>query len=146
MTGRLARVPPPSHPPATARTWCATTGAAALAAIVLLALHTNRLIIAAGVLAAAAAGTALFTAWLRSRRANSADITVISAVTLILAVPLLVLLDIIKAHQPTRSRAGASPHRPPAPARAAARSTTAYGWQLRHAACGPGLPPDAAFE
>jgi hypothetical protein len=114
-----------------------TAAAAALVAIVLLALHTNRLIIAVGVLATAAAGTALVTAWLRSRRASSADMTAIIAVTLILAVPLLVLLGVIKAHQPAYSRAGASPHRPQAPAGAAARSTTAYGWQLGHAAMRP---------
>jgi hypothetical protein len=132
--------------PAPARRWYATAAAGALAARVLLAVHTNRLIIAAGVLAAAAAGTALVTAWLRSRWANSADITAIIAVTLILAIPLLVLLGIIKAHQPAHSRAGASPHRPPAPAGDAARPTTAYGRQLRHTTCGPGLPPDAAFE
>jgi len=98
MTRSPAGVPLPPHPSASARRWYATAAGAVLAAIVLLALHTNRLIIAAGVLAAAAAGTALATAWLRSRRANSADIMAIIAVTLILAVPLLVLLGVIKAH------------------------------------------------
>ena len=144
MTRSPARVPLPPHPPAPARRWYAAAVAAALAASVLLAVHTNRLIIAAGMLAAAAAGTALATAWLRSRRASSADATAIIAVTLILAIPPLVLLGVIKAHQPTHSRAGASPHRPPGISRSAAQSTVAYG--LRHAARGPGLTPDAAFE
>ena len=74
------------------------------------------MITAAGVPAAAAAGTTLATAWLRSRRANFADITAVVAVTLILAVPLPVLLGIVKAHQPAHSRAGASPYQSPASA------------------------------
>jgi hypothetical protein len=134
MTRSPARVPLPPHPPVLARRWCATAAAEALAAIVLLALHTNRLIITAGVLAAAAAATALATAWLRSRRANSANITALTGVTLTLAIPLLVLLGIIKAHQPALRPVGASLHQPPAPAGAAAWSATAHGWQLRHAA------------
>jgi hypothetical protein len=98
MTRSPARGPRPSRP-APGRRWYATAGATALAAFVLLALHTNRLITAAGPLAAAGAAAALVTAWLRSRRASSADITTIIAMTLLLATPLLVLLGIIKAYQ-----------------------------------------------
>ena len=98
MTRSPAHGPPRSHP-ASGRRWYATAAAAALAALVLLALHTNRLITTAGLLATAGTAAALVTAWLRSRRASSADITAIIAVTLLLATPMLVLLGIIKAHQ-----------------------------------------------
>ena len=98
MTRSPARVPRPSRQMPDRR-WYATAATAALAASVLLALHTNRLITTAGLLATAGAAAALVTARLRSRRASSADITAIIAVTLLLATPLLVLLGIIKAYQ-----------------------------------------------
>ena len=98
MTRSPAGVPRPSRQ-VPDRRWYATAATAALAASVLLALHTNRLITTAGLLATAGAAAALVTAWLRSRRASFADAAAIITVTLLLAIPLLVLLGIIKAYQ-----------------------------------------------
>ena len=144
MTPSPARVPRP-HPPPPAWRWRAMAAVAALAAIVLLALHTNRLIIAAGLFAAGAAGTALATARLRSRQDSSADITAIIAVVLILAIPLLVLLGIVKATQRADSSVNANFLRPVTQAGSAARPAV-HGPARTASSLRPGQPPDAAVN